>query len=68
MSTFVSMLISPSYEALIATPEVRSDLARRAGERARQFTTRRMAAGYLSAYAQLLESGRVPKPRIAASA
>ena len=57
-----------ALEALIAAPEVRSDLARRAGERARQFTTRRMAAGYLSAYAQLLESGRVPKPRIAASA
>ena len=57
-----------ALEALIATPEVRRDLARRAGERARQFTTRRMAAGYLSAYAQLLESGRVPKRRIAASA
>ncbi len=57
-----------ALEALIAVPDTRTDLARRAGERARQFTTHRMAAGYLAAYAQLLGSGRVPKPRIAASA
>ena len=55
-------------EQLIASPAMRADLGRRAVARARQFTTQRMTAGYLAAYAQLLEVRRAPKRRVAASA
>jgi glycosyltransferase involved in cell wall biosynthesis len=57
-----------AMDQLISSPAARVDLGRRAGERAQQFTTRRMGASYLAAYAQLLKARRAPKRRVAANA
>jgi glycosyltransferase involved in cell wall biosynthesis len=42
--------LEAALRELIATPSLRQEMARRAGERARYFTPERMAEGYLSAY------------------
>jgi glycogen(starch) synthase len=55
--------IRGALDALIDTPELLDSLGRRAAQRARQFTTQRMADGYLAAYAQLIEAARAPEPR-----
>ena len=53
---------------LIASPAWRSELGQRSRERARQFTTDRMAGGYLAAYNRLLEPQRAMATRAAGHA
>jgi glycosyltransferase involved in cell wall biosynthesis len=57
-----------ALDALIAAPALQSELGAKALARASQFTVERMAAGYLSAYAQLLELPRAATTRLAAGA
>jgi glycosyltransferase involved in cell wall biosynthesis len=55
-----------ALDTLIASPAMRGDLGATAMARAGQFTTARMAAGYLTAYAELLESTAASAARPAA--
>jgi glycosyltransferase involved in cell wall biosynthesis len=60
--------LADAIAGLIAVPESRAELGQKARDRARHFTTERMTAGYLAAYAELLEQRGARKPPAAASA
>jgi glycosyltransferase involved in cell wall biosynthesis len=54
-----------TLELLIAAPALRTELGMKAMVRAAGFTAERMAAGYLTAYAQLLDTPRPTGTRLA---